>query len=686
MKYRLYTAWFLVLLTAVLSFPLYAQEEAFISIGEEPEAPGFDERKSPEETIQRITITGVLDAPDPRSIPGQLSIVSAEEIKASGARDAAEIIEPVLGVSLSRYGGSGSSSFISIRGSSAEQVLVLINGKRINTAQGGGVDLSTISTDRIERVEVYRGGDSAFFGENAVGGVVNIITKASREQPFEASVRAGYGSFETVFGSASVSSTCREGKLGGGLSAHGLTSRGDYSFEDDHFGTLQRENADVMKGGAAANLFFKPVENLEIGTEVTFYTDEKGVPGTVEFPSVSARMADERETAGVELGWKNDFGDLTLSGDLVRQVREYQDPDFYLGETDDRHENIAAEGELRYDGSVNRPSWAAAWLGGGSIRRDSLNSTAFTGSAGAEYEGEDISRTRLAGFARSELRLFPYEKTGISRLALLPAVRVDSWNTGQLGETDASGGIRPSGTIGVLSSLTSDETVVIKSSAGTSYRTPSFDDLFWPATAFASGNPDLEPEEAVYIDGGFVLKPLASLEMEAAVFYRTVENLIQWNPGPNGQWRPVNIGRSRFIGGEAEFRGLLDLPGISSYLESKVNGTYLFSEDLTEDSAAYGKAVPRRPLWQVNGIAALTHAAGHTLRLEMRYVGIRYITAANTKWYDPYFIIDLSAGAALGDGFDLILHIDNLFNIEYVDIREYPVPGTEMSVEARYEY
>jgi outer membrane receptor protein involved in Fe transport len=174
--------------------------------------------------------------------------------------------------------------------------------------------------------------------------------------------------------------------------------------------------------------------------------------------------------------------------------------------------------------------------------------------------------------------------------------------------------------------------------------------------------------------------------LEASVFYREVTNLIQWSPGPSGQWRPVNIGKSRFFGVESELRALIDIPLISSYLETTVNGNYLYPEDRTKESATFGEVIPRKPLWQANGIVSLTHDRGHSLRAELRNVGYRYITAANTKWFDPYTVFDLAATVVLGQGFELILAADNVFDVSYVDMREYPVPGTELSAEVKYEF
>ncbi len=633
--------------------------DIFITIEEDPDS---EKEKEP----QKIVITGKLEAPDPRSIPGQITIISAEEIITSAPKNLADIIEPVLGVAIVKYGGAASPSFVSIRGSSAEQVLVLLDGKRINSAQGGGVDLSTIDPASIERIEVHRGGSSAIFGDNAVGGVINIILKKAEPKLLSGSVRTGYASFNTIFGSASISSASQDTSLSGQAAVSALSSEGNYSFKDDNLGELERENADIRRLSASGAISYDPLQNLGISLDGSFYMDDRGVPGTIEFPTDSDRIRDEREHIAIALNLKTDSGEAVIEAAGVRQVRDY---------SIDRHDNRMLELESRYTGTVGSNNLSVQWLGGYSYRRDSLDSSAFTSNGGELYAVDALIRNRHAFFARSTINLFPYTGSSVPRLSFFPSARLDIWEQGY----------QPSWKFGVVAPFNENESVVFKLSGGTSYRTPSFDDLFWPATAFAVGNPDLEPETAIFADGGVVIKPISSLQIEASGFVRSVENLIQWTPGPNG-WRPINIGESLFWGIESEMKTLIDLPSISSYLEAGINGNYLVALDRTEGTSTYNKTIPRKPVWQTNIMATITHSSGHSLRGEFRHTGIRFITAANTKWFHPYSVFDLALTLAAGERTKFLFSIKNLFNISYVDLQEYPIPGIELSAKVRYAF
>lgn len=663
----------LLLLTALTApvrgeeaFVIPASPDAGTAVPGEASPPDADASASP--PVEEIIIQGRREAPDPRSLPGQATILTAEQIAAAAPRDLGDLLEPVLGVGIRRYGGRAAPAFISVRGSSPEQVLILMDGRRLNSAQGGGFDLASIDPASIQRIEIYRGGASALYGGNAVGGVINIVRKEGARKPFGLSASAGAASFSTAYAALTLSGSSGEekkpGRVQGSLRLSGLTSRGDFSFSDETLGPLTRDNADIRRGSAGASLIWQPAPQWRIEGDGSLSLDERGVPGTVEFPTPEARMEDEREHLALKSLWIGQAGEVSLDASLVRQLRLYQE---------ERHDNLALEAELSFQiGGAGRPG-TYRLLGGGSLRRDTLDSTLLISSGGEAAATENLQRLAGALFLRGESRLLPWDETGAPLLTVTPALRTD-W---------LDGVPQPSWKIGLRIALNPDESLILKGNAGSSFRPPSFDDLFWPVTAFAAGNPDLQPETALFGDAGINLSPLPNLSIDLAGFIRQVENLIQWNPGPSG-WRPVNIGSTLFRGLEAEIRGLWDLAGLNAWLETTLNGSLLEALDKRPDSSTFNCFLPRKPLWQANLLAVLTHSDGHYLRTEIRGVGPRAITAANTKWFDPYLVIDLSLGWFFNERVSLILSGKNLLNQSYLDLREYPIPGTEFNLEVRY--
>ena len=129
-----------------------------------------------------------------------ITVISEEEIKNSDAKNVGEVLENKTGiVEVSKYGTLGSLSELRIRsgGSSSKQVLLMIDGRPVNDISGGSSNLSEIPTENIEKIEVLRGPSSALYGANALGGVVNIITKKATTQKPKTEIGLNYGSFNT---------------------------------------------------------------------------------------------------------------------------------------------------------------------------------------------------------------------------------------------------------------------------------------------------------------------------------------------------------------------------------------------------------------------------------------------------------------------------------------------------------
>jgi iron complex outermembrane recepter protein len=159
------------------------------------------------------------------------TVITAEDIARSPAHTVQEIIAQAPGVQLTTlYGGvNGAQTNVDVRGFGAfatSNTLILINGRRLNDVDLAGVDLSTIPRDSIERIEITRGNSGAvLYGDNAVGGVINIVTKnAISGAPFAIRAEGGVGSFNQSLGS--VSATANQGPWSASFFGNGINSDG----------------------------------------------------------------------------------------------------------------------------------------------------------------------------------------------------------------------------------------------------------------------------------------------------------------------------------------------------------------------------------------------------------------------------------------------------------------------------
>jgi outer membrane receptor protein involved in Fe transport len=145
--------------------------------------------------------------------------------------------------------------------------------------------------------------------------------------------------------------------------------------------------------------------------------------------------------------------------------------------------------------------------------------------------------------------------------------------------------------LGVLGNLDKHRKYIIKSNLGTSYRPPTFDDLYWSASAFARGNANLKPENAINFDIGLISKLFDFAKLEMSYFYNDISDLIVWFPGAGGQWRPSNIGKVTSQGFEGQVFIILPVDFLDGILLFSGNYTLLFATDKTEGSATYGKQI-----------------------------------------------------------------------------------------------
>ncbi len=124
-------------------------------------------------------------------------VINREEIEQRGARTVREALRFLPGILGDGTVGSQVNSLSGqfIRGSNTAQVLILLDGRPVNNLGGGGFDLSEFTTDGVERIEVLPGGGSTLYGSDAIGGIINIITRRAGQKPFSARVSSSFGSY-----------------------------------------------------------------------------------------------------------------------------------------------------------------------------------------------------------------------------------------------------------------------------------------------------------------------------------------------------------------------------------------------------------------------------------------------------------------------------------------------------------
>jgi outer membrane cobalamin receptor len=259
-----------------------------------------------------VLVTGTRSEHLQSQVTVSSKVLTADWIDNRNGNTAAEVVENTGGLYVKDEGGFAGLKTLSIRGSGDSQVLVLLDGQRLNAAQDGSVDISSIPAESLEKIEIVKGGHSALMGTDAVGGAVNLMTK----NPLP-SKGLGYGFQSTVgsFGTRIVG-TYGAGRMGPAevyLAYNRSRSEGNFSFVSplDRL-KKTRENNDFT----GDHLLFKTRYDLEDGGRIQFIghwtLSDRGSadPVNSDFPSSRARRNERQNLAG-----------LLIDSQILKRVR-----------------------------------------------------------------------------------------------------------------------------------------------------------------------------------------------------------------------------------------------------------------------------------------------------------------------------------------------------------------------------
>lgn len=466
-----------------------------------------------------------------------ISIISGEMLIKENVANLNEVLAYVSGVDLRQRGAQGVQADVGIRGSSFEQVLILLNGMKMNDPQTGHHHLNLpVPLQSIERIEVIKGPMAHIYGPNAFAGVINIITKVPEEAG--GNVSGLYGSYNLREVQASVA--LPTGKYRQLIS-------GSWSAAD-----AWTHNTDFNIG----NLFYQGVfEHQAHRLEVMgAYNDKKF--GANGFYGSSDFRDQYEETSGVYAGlnYTYQLSERQQIRTTVYQRRHTdrwvffrENPDFF----ENRHRSRVDAAELVWQHHGER----IQWFSGIDLRRESIASTNL----------DTLHRDIVSGYVNARYRL--------GRLTVNPGL-----NVSKIGNYDLQA--FPS----LSFSFQADDHWNAFANIGRSYRVPSFTDLYYEGPENI-GNAGLQPESAWSTELG-VRRTQSFWQMQASVFGRQTGNAIEWvRPQDSTQWQPQNFHEIRTVGVEVEQRFLFSaIAGPGFFLEDvRFSYTFLHSDFLNQD-------------------------------------------------------------------------------------------------------
>jgi vitamin B12 transporter len=560
-----------------------------------------------------ITITATATPEKVTEVPATVDVVPVAEIADRRPEQAIDLLRTLPGLDIVQSGARGKVTSLFTRGTNSNHTLVLWNGIELNDPYLGGFDWSTLSADGVERIEFVRGPFSALYGSNAVGGVVQLVTR--RGGPGEGNgvgdVRLEGGSDD--FARAAANAGWNLGGLAVDFAGH--LRQGEGEIDNDGY---EGHEANLGVDGALG-------ESARLGALVRWAESDIEIPFNFSNePSPRRQQAYQTTSIAVPFSWTRSAWHLDAQASQTAT-------DLALSDVDDPFAASEADAERGQARLVVRRSVGEKfeWSGGGDWDRQEVEtSDAF---------GPGIDQQRQRTWA-----LFGQASWVDGPLRIDAGLRRDDNDTFGA-ETSAKAGV----------AWAFASAWRLRANYGEAFHAPSLADLYYPGFS----NPELAPERGesyeLAVDGGD-----GPWRIAVALFQNDLDNLIEFD---FQTFTPQNIGRARTRGVEGTLAVRVGI------FDGRLVATWLDAENLET-----GQTLLRRADESAS-LVAFVRPGAFTVGGVVRYVGER--TDFGDLALASHTTVDLSVAWRIATRWEPFVRVENVFDEEYEETAGYPAPG-----------
>lgn len=575
-----------------------------------------------EDDIDEIIVTATRTETPVSQVPDSVTIISKEWIQQQEVRTVFEALRSVPGLSIRKSGGIGRLTNVTLRGSSPAQVLVMIDGVQVNSPTSGSFDFANLTTDNLERVEVIRGPQSTLYGSDAMGGVINIITKKGEGKP-RFGARSEFGSPERMFNESINSS--------GSLNAF------HYTFDVARYDSDGRgADDDYDKWNGSARLGYKISENSNFDTSLRYNHSKVGIDD-------GAFRQDPNSTSKNEEYVINAIFNQSITDWWSHKLKfSFADSDLI---SEDKPNPGTTESGFRFH--LDTQIYTGVWQQ--TLKYKDID-TFVIGFEFEDQEGDnrtfDEALVNRGWYIQNQLKLW-------DRFFFNAGVRLDDSNRYEKK-------INPKFSIAYHLKETDTK---FKANYGKGFRGPTLNELFFPGF----GDPDLEPEESESYDVGIEQYLLEDkLFFGVTYFKNRYSNLIQAVNLGGFFFRAQNIGKVRTEGIEVEsvikpFEGLT------------LRGTFTRISTRDEEN----RELIRQPHTQ--GAFNINYHFMEKFNLNIDDTIVAHTRVApnvrGKRTNDGYFKLDVALTYDYSKHFQVYSRIENIANQKYDEILGFKAPG-----------
>lgn len=602
--------------------------------------------------LDSVVITATRTEEGVRDLPASVSVITADEIERANVKSIEDILRYQTGFAVKDMGGMKATK-VSMRGMSQNGVLVMVDGVAINNGYTGGANWASVPVNTVERIEIVRGAGSALYGSNAMGGVVNIITKKETG----GKMTVGFGSHHTRYGDFNY-----------GIADGNIYACVDYSkrktdgYADDITDT-QTSSATYGKRASERESFglkfaYDPDADNTVTVSHRVSENSYGYYHSTYVPQNEGL----RRAVQTMLNWKGRYRD---GSDLNVNLSQY-DMDRYQTQTG---KNYTPNPVRSRQADVDY-SWYAAddhhVTVGLSYKTDEGSSETWQSASGQLKDRSSGKTVSCAIFLQDDIRLS-------DKVNLILGGRYDDWKFkdgynlgGKIDDSNASK-FTPKAAL----NYRVNDVVGYYVSVGKGFNSPTLFNLsrLWPmgnTDNFLRPNSELKPEEVTMYEVGAKFDLSENTSATVSIYQNDVKNMIDQCPlGTGGDLYWDNVGKARVRGIEAEisrrFSDTWTAFASYAYTDSEVRA-------YDSDPSLVGNRLTTVPKNELK-LGAMYHKDKWQTNLLARYTSEIYEDISNSTkpadMADAVFLMDVKASYAFDERQSVALAVDNLLDRDF---------------------
>ncbi len=595
-----------------------------------------------------------------KNVIADVTLISEDEIKRAGSTSLQELLQKQPAIEIANLGGAGKVSTIGIRGTSSTHSVILVDGIRLGAATTGFTAIEHIPLSQIEKIEIVRGPASSLYGQDAIGGVVQIFTKKGLKG-FKPYVGIGYGSYNT--------SNFQSGIRGGN----------DQTTYAINFSTINSDgfSAFVPNPANAANsinLDKDGYKNYSLSSSLNHKINQDYEIDLQYFSSKGRNQFDNRFanfSPSFHGNYRNEIKLETYAMQLKGQINKVWQSSIKLSQSTDKYLDLQKNNKDTYldeDGVTDLYKTTQDqfnWQNNFALPKGSINFI-------YDFLKQRIKTTDL------------YEKTQRTNHGFMIGYNLlennHNFQVNLRKDFNSAYDDAVTGNIGYAYALNSNWTLA--SSYGTAFVSPSFNYLYSLADPYALGNPNLKPEKSKNIEASMRYRDDSS-SLSLTFFQNKIDDFIIYsNPNfiTDSRTTTQNLNKAKIQG--------LTISGDQFLGHFQIKGSLTTQSAKNEDTDLY---LPRRA--KTFGNINLNYYVGYwNIGIEEIFSNKRFDNKENTVKLSGYSVTNIVADYKFNENLNLNFRLNNVFDKDYSLAAEgasgfrYQTPGRSLFANLRYDF